>query len=158
MPPPLQSGDSLLAFRIDDVHFGLPSKYVVEVVRAVAVRPLPGAPFVVHGMIDYRGTVVPVYDVARRFRGADHPVRLSDIMIVVQAGPRLAALLVHAVDALVTAESAMSAPPVPLPPESPVAGVVTTEGGMLLIQDLGRFLSDAETWSLDRAMRQASAR
>lgn len=153
MPPLQPSGESLLSFRIDDINFGLPSQLVVEVVRAVAIRPLPGAPFVVHGLIDYRGTVIPVYDVARRFKGEAQPLRASDIMIIAQAGPRQVALLVHGVHALVTPDSPVSAPPVALPPGAPVSGVVATADGLLLIQDLPRFLSDAESWSLDRALQ-----
>jgi hypothetical protein len=51
------------------MRFGVPAQVVVEIVRAVAVTPISGAPDVVQGLIDYRGTIVPVFDVARRMRG-----------------------------------------------------------------------------------------
>lgn len=147
MPAP-----SLLAFQIDSLRFAVPAHEVVEMVRAVAITPLPGAPAVVPGLIDYRGTVIPVFDLGRRFTGRERGVRASDGMIVVDAGTRRVALLVDAIEGLVEPEEAPSAPPTIVHEGVPVRGVVRTGDGVLLVHDLTGFLTDLETWTLDGAL------
>jgi purine-binding chemotaxis protein CheW len=58
----------LLIFEIGASRFGLPSADVREVLRAVTIVPLPGAPPIVEGLINVRGRIVPVLDIRRRFR------------------------------------------------------------------------------------------
>jgi len=53
----------LLVAEIGALRFGLRLSDVREVVRAVAIDPLPGAPDIVEGLINVRGEVVPVLDV-----------------------------------------------------------------------------------------------
>lgn len=143
---------SLLAFQVDSLRFALPAREVVEMARAVAITPLPGAPAVVPGLIDYRGTVVPVFDLARRFTGRERGVRTSDGLIVVDAGTRRVALLVDAIEGLVEAVEEPTPPPTAVHEGVPVRGVVRTDEGVLLVHDLTGFLTDLETWTLDGAL------
>ncbi|MFL5494727.1 MAG: chemotaxis protein CheW [Gemmatimonadales bacterium] len=57
----------LLTFELADRSFGLPSRLLVEVARAVSVAPLPGAPRIIEGVINVRGALVPVLDIRARF-------------------------------------------------------------------------------------------
>ena len=49
----------VLVFHLNAQRYGLPVADVQEVVRAVAVAPLPKAPRIVEGVIDVRGRLVP---------------------------------------------------------------------------------------------------
>src|SRR5205085_11996004 len=82
----------VLVFEVAGRRFGLPAAAVKEVVRAVALAPLPKAPAVVEGVINLRGTVVPVLDIRGRFRLPQKPLAPSDQLIIARTGPRLAAL------------------------------------------------------------------
>src|SRR5262249_2567798 len=75
-------------------RYGLPATEVRELVRAVAIVPLPMAPPGVEGVVNLRGRVVPVIDLRARLGLASRPVAPSDHMIVVSLGERLAALRV----------------------------------------------------------------
>src|SRR5689334_22059339 len=55
--------DALL-FDIEDQTFALPLEDVREVLRAAMPMPLPRAPFGCLGLLDVRGEVVPVLDLA----------------------------------------------------------------------------------------------
>jgi purine-binding chemotaxis protein CheW len=68
MPEIASSGGSrvtLASFRIGDAVYALDVAHVREVVRWQAITPLPVAPRLIEGVIDLRGAVVPVVDLAR---------------------------------------------------------------------------------------------
>lgn len=142
----------LLLFLLDDVQYAIRSEAVAEIIRAVAVTPLPNAPAVIEGIIDLRGRIAPVFDVRRRFGRASRPVAASDQFIIVRASARLVALHVDRVldlsdvadDAVDPIGSQVSA--------QHIAGVALLADGMALIHDVDTFLSTAEADSLDAAL------
>lgn len=142
----------VLTFSLDDQAYGLPVGRVREVVRAVAIRALPGAPEIAEGVIGVRGSLVPVLDLRARF---GHPPRAVDPdhhLILAEAGGRL---LAFRVDAARNVESVEPSTLAPVPGWSGraeyVAGLARTERGLVVIHDLDTFLSDSEAASLDAA-------
>ena len=146
-----------LTFGINAERYAIPSIAVVEVVRAVAVTTLPGSPPIVTGVIDYRGRILPVFDVARRFGQPSRPVRAAHRLIIALAAARTVALHVDSVDRLIDL-NANAIEPVPAAVDGsvPIAGLARSGDGMLVLQDLDRFLSDAEATQLDNALTGAS--
>lgn len=145
----------LLLFVINDVRYAMRSEAVAEIIRAVAVTPLPNAPAVIEGIIDLRGRVVPVFDLRLRFGLASRPVAASDHFIIARATSRLAALHVDRVlDLVDVADDAIDA--TGQPSIRHVAGVALLGDGMALIHDLDTFLTTAEAETLDAAL-EASA-
>src|SRR5688572_10408556 len=67
----------VLHLRVGDERYALPTASVVEVVPAVPLRPVPGTPEAVAGLLAYRGQVVPVVDLPRLLGRGAAPVRLS---------------------------------------------------------------------------------
>jgi purine-binding chemotaxis protein CheW len=142
-----------LTFGIDASAYAIPATSVVEIVRAVAVMPLPGSPPIVTGVIDYRGAILPVFDVARRFQQPSRPVRAAHRLIVARAGSRTVALHVDSVDRLIDLNpDAVEPAPATVDGSVPIAGLARTGDGMLVLQDLDRFLSEAESRQLDDAL------
>src|SRR5258706_409789 len=83
---------SLVVFVLGGHPFALPSRDVRELVRAVAVMPLPNAPAIVEGVINARGRIVPVLDIRARFGLPAKALEPSDHMILADAGDRVVAL------------------------------------------------------------------
>jgi purine-binding chemotaxis protein CheW len=145
-----------LVFEVGGQRYGVRSAEVLEIVRAVSVTPLPGAPAVVEGVINLRGTVVPVLDIRSRFRIAPRGSAHTDHFIVAQVGPRRVALRVDRAVELVRLEAGqIEDAPGTVPGVGHVAGVAKTADGLVLIHDLQTFLSAAEATSLDEACAQA---
>jgi purine-binding chemotaxis protein CheW len=143
----------LLLFTIDENRYGIVADAVVEIVRAVAITPLPNAPAVIAGVIDVRGVVMPVFDVRRRFGLAAREVELSDHFVVVRAKRRSAVLHVDRVlDLADVDDDALSSLAGQVPSSPYVAGVVTLADGLAVIHDVDTFLSRAEEESLDAAL------
>lgn len=144
---------SVLIFQIDDRRYGLRASDLVEVTRAVEVVPLPKAPPIVEGIVDFHGTLVPVVDVRARFGHAPREIDPSQHMIVARAAGRSIAFLVDAtLDLLSLADADIVAPDAVWRGVPYVAGIAKTRDGVLVIQDLHAFLSQAESALLDAAL------
>ena len=146
----------LLLFIIDDVQYAVRSEAVAEIIRAVAVTPLPNAPPVIEGIIDVRGRIAPVFDLRLRFGRPSRPVAARDHFILVRATTRLAALHVDRVLDLIDIDDSSIDPIGSQVSSAHVAGVALLPDGMAFIHDVDTFLSAAEAETLDAAL-EASA-
>jgi len=138
-------------------QYALPLAAVRRVERMVEVTPLPSAPEVVLGVIDVRGSIVPVMSMRKRFGMTEPETSPSDQLIVADAGGRSVALVVNSVAGVVerTAEEITAAERI-VDGTQYVEGISRLEGGILLIHDLDRFLSQKEEKQLDGLMAQAA--
>lgn len=149
---------NLLLFTIDDQRFALPLAQVRETVRAVAITPLVGAPGVVEGIVDVRGTVTPVLDLRRRFGLPPRPVSPEEHLVLAVAGARPVALRVDRATDVVTVPDESVTPAAPEDPATRhLAGVARLADGMVLIGDLEAFLLQGEREALERALAAEAA-
>src|SRR5690606_24583504 len=91
----------ILMFEVAGRRLAIPVDDVSEIVRAVAVTPLPGAPAVVEGIIDLRGTLIPVLDLRARLGLTRRPVSPGDHFVVIRRVEQPLALRVDRVQSLV---------------------------------------------------------
>ncbi len=149
----------LLVFDLEGRTFGLPSSEVVELVRAVAVTPLPNGPRVVAGVINLRGRVVPVFDLRVRFGIASPPVEPSDHFVVANSGHRVVALRAdRATELQQFARDDIEAADRVVTGSRYIAGIAKTAQGVVFVSDLDAFLSEAEAASLDGALAEMARR
>lgn len=73
-----------LLFQLGSDRYALPATDVAEVLPLVAFKTLPGAPLGVTGLIDYRGTAVPVIDLSALALGRPAAHRISTRLIMVK--------------------------------------------------------------------------
>src|SRR5688500_16081466 len=97
----MQSFVQLLTFELDEQRFGLPMADVQEVVRVAAFARLPKAPQIIEGVLNFRGSAVPVLDIRARFGLPLRAVRTSDHLVVARAGTRVVAIRVDRVSDLI---------------------------------------------------------
>lgn len=145
-----------IALTLDERRFALPLRAVQSVAHAVEVTPLPGAPEVVAGVVNVRGRPMPVFDLRKRFGFAEREIGLSDHMLIAEAAGRGVVLLADSVTGVVecAAEDITAAESI-VPGLQHVQGVAKLRDGLILIHDLGRFLSLKEACVLDDAMNGA---
>lgn len=142
-----------MQFDVGGQRIGLVATDVVEVLRAAAAAPLPGAPAAVSGLLNVRGALVPVFDVRSRFGLCPRPIRHTDHLIIANTPSRRIAIAVDRVDGIVVIPRADLELARDLPATSRgVAGVARVGDGMILIWDLSAFLSEAEAAELDAAL------
>jgi purine-binding chemotaxis protein CheW len=141
----------LVTFRVGGEEFGLDVFQVHEILRHVEPTPMPKAPAFVEGVLDVRGTLVPVVDLRKRFELLD--VRYDDdtrIILVDFQGERLGLVVDEVSEVMRVAETAVSPPPQfvrGLAAEF-IRGIVRMEGRLVVLLDLERILSSQERMQL----------
>jgi purine-binding chemotaxis protein CheW len=146
----------VLIFEIGGQRYGLPAADVQELVRAVALTRLPTAPPVVEGLINLRGTLVPVLDIRARFHLPGRPIEPSDHLVIARAAGRLVALRVdRALELARLQDGDVESAEGVMPGVDYLAHVAKLPSGLVLIYDLQNFLSQAEALALDKALPAA---
>lgn len=143
----------VIVFDLDGQRYGLPLQAVEHVIRAVEVTPLPQAPANVLGVINMQGCIVPVFSLRRHLRLPEREIEPEDQFIIAHTGRRRMALVVDAVNGVTgCADQDLTAADRILAGLEFVEGVLRTGDGMILIVDLGLFLSLHEERLLDEAI------
>src|SRR5947207_2973246 len=96
----------ILIFEVGGQRFGLPVADVQEIVRAVPLLQLPGTPVGIEGVINVRGSVVPVLDIRRQFHLPARPLEYTDHLVIARVTDRLVALRVDRATDLIRLPSA----------------------------------------------------
>lgn len=122
-----------------------------QVLLAVRVTPLPGAPSVIEGVVDVSGTLVPVFHMSRRVGLGDRDIGIEDHFILVKAGEREALLHVDRVERIDEVENAED-PRALVSGVEQVSGVARLDDGLVLIHDLHTFLTATERDALEAAL------
>ncbi len=75
-----------VVFYVGSERFAVDSTAIVMVIPGIEPRRVPGTHEAVTGVIDYRGTVVPILDLCRLFGRGACPVKLANRIIVCDLG------------------------------------------------------------------------
>ena len=149
---PIAEGSSVLAFAIGEVHLAVPADLAEEVCDRGETIPIPGAPSHIAGLINVRGRVVPLLDLAAFFGlpPIDEQARAHDDRppraLIVSSGDLTAALDCERVLGLEHLASDDLGPVAPGRGErltSHAMAEVSLERGLLLVLDLPGLLSSA---------------
>jgi purine-binding chemotaxis protein CheW len=140
----------ILLFSLDESRYALELSVVEKVVRALEITPLPGAPEIVPGVINFHGRIIPLINVRRRFNLARREMDLNDRLIVARTSRRMVAFAVDSVIGIQMIENMEIADGnqnIPLCPG--IKGVAKVDGDIILIYDLDQFLSLDEEQKLN---------
>jgi purine-binding chemotaxis protein CheW len=149
----MKKSDFLIIFTLGDQRYALPLTLVDRVVRMVAITPLPKAPDIILGVVNFQGRVIPVINMRRRFCLPDREIALTDQLVVAHTARRSVALVADAVlDVIACSAQRLIEAENILPKVEYVEGVVKLTDGLILIHDLDKFLSLEEESFLDRAL------
>jgi purine-binding chemotaxis protein CheW len=146
-----------VSFALDAQRFALPLAAVSRIVRAVEITPLPLAPGVVAGALDVAGRIMPVYDLRRRLRLPERPLRLDDQLVIAHTARRPVAMVIDRALGIIEAWPRDDAAALE-PHLRHLRGVLSQPDGLVLIQDLEDFLSPEEDAALESALRAAEVR
>ncbi|MDD0843531.1 chemotaxis protein CheW [Pseudomonas sp. Gutcm_11s] len=149
---------SVLPFRLAGQHLAVPLDSVIRVIPALQCMPLPGAPQTVIGLANVHGQIVPVVDLARRFAWPATPLGLWQPFLWLRSRARELLVPVERVETATHCEPSDLIPAAqPQVPSELVRGVLRTEEGLLLIQDIEQVLSDADELELQQALHARGA-
>ena len=142
-------------FLLDNTLYALRLETVERVVHAADLTPLPGAPAVVLGLLDFEGRIVPVVDIRARFRLPVREMGVEDFIIIAKTSRKTLGILVDAPGEVINvAEADIDRGTGVLLGSEYIEGVVRLDVGLVLIHDLESFLSFEEEKSIAGAMAE----
>ena len=95
--PPTQNSLQLIAFSIGEQTYGVEITTVREIRAWNGATPLPNTREFVRGVINLRGTIVPIFDLRARFgEGQTSPTK-NHVVVVMSVGDKWVGILVDAV-------------------------------------------------------------
>ncbi|SEK84220.1 chemotaxis protein CheW [Pacificibacter marinus] len=133
------SSIELLSFRVGGQDYSVDIMSVREIRGAAKATSLPHAPPFVKGVINLRGTVLPILDLSARLGLKTGDDTERNVIIVVDIGGRTAGLMVDAVsDILAIPTEEMQAPPDLAADHAQtfVSSLTIVDGRMIRILDL----------------------
>jgi len=128
-----------IAFRIGVQEFCIDIMSVREIRGWTPATALPHAPSYVRGVINLRGSVLPIVDLAERLGFPPTDASARQVIIVVQVGSQIVGLLVDAVSDILTqsTENIQPTPDVATDvAKSFVGGVLAVDGRMIGLIEL----------------------
>ena len=136
----------LIAFRIGEQEFCVDIMAVREIRGWTPATPLPRAPGFMKGVINLRGAVLPIIDLATRFGLRASEPTARHVIMVAHVGGRMVGLLVDAVSDIIqlTDEAMQPTPDVASDHvRSFVKGLFAIDGRMISLIELDRIIPDA---------------
>jgi purine-binding chemotaxis protein CheW len=149
----------LCGFRIGDEEYALDIMRIKEIINPLPITRVPKAMAFIEGVVELRGTILPVVDMRRRFdvpqltaeQLSDYAQRRARKYIIVPIEGRLVGLMVDKVsDVLRVSRESIRPPPLFTQNEHAryFAGVCHHRGRILMVLDLDAILTASEKISL----------
>ncbi|MBW4841228.1 MAG: chemotaxis protein CheW [Paenibacillaceae bacterium] len=136
--------DKYLTFLVEREQYGIEIKYVTEIIGIQPITAVPQMPEYIRGIINLRGTVIPVMDVRIRFGMPPRSYSDRTCVIVVELEDMPIGLIVDSVAEVMSIPAGDIVPPPELRDGENrfVAGVGKSGGAMLLLLDCNRFINE----------------
>ena len=139
--------EEYLTFTLADEEYGVDILKVQEIRGYDAVTRLPDAPDFIKGVVNLRGTIVPVVDLRLKFKMKDVGYGPTTVMIVLNGADRVVGMVVDAVSDVIR----LTPDPVRPVPEIVctidrkfLTGIGTAEDRMLVLLDIEHLMTSAE--------------
>lgn len=140
----LNTIDQVVIFLLNKQRFAIPLNMVEQIIRAVEVTSVPNAPQTICGVINYHGSVIPVYDFHQRIGISGVITKPDNRFIITSMSNFMVALRVDDIegieqlnnDNLVVSESIQNG--------LDIYGVIKTVDRLVIVYNLEAFLNSDE--------------
>lgn len=141
----------LVTFKIGEEEFGVDILKVQEIIRMMPITKVPNAPNFVEGVINLRGSVIPIIDMRKRFGMSANAHDAQTRITVMDLQGQVVGFVVDAVrEVLRIKESTIEPPPAVVSGigSEYLKGVGKLDDRLLILLDLDKLLSEAEMGAL----------
>jgi len=152
--------EQYLTFKLGELDYGLPIVKVQEIKGWSRVTPLPNTPHYIRGVLNLRGTIVPVIDLRLRFGLEEVEYDQFTVIVVVNIGGRFAGFVVDAVSDVINVgeDSRCVAPDFEGHVNRQfIAGLAQIEKKLLVLLDVDKLVNPDALPSLEGAVSTSSS-
>lgn len=147
----------LVVFSIGDEEFAVDIAQVREIVRLIQITYLPKAPAFIEGVVNLRGQVIAIIDLAKRLGISSKPKSEASRIIVVEISENTAGMIVDSVSEVLrlSADQLQEVPSIidTEVPEHYIRGVGKLKDRLLVLLDLNKVLSPEEVQHMERHVK-----
>ncbi|BCN30558.1 chemotaxis protein CheW [Anaeromicropila herbilytica] len=142
--------DKFLLFSIDTNYYGIDIKTVIEIIGIQPITEVPELPDYIRGVINLRGTIIPVMDVRLRFEKEYREYCDRTCIIVIETNNVMVGLIVDSVAevAVIPNENIMEPPCITSEGYRYIKGIGKCGDSVRLIIDCDRLLNEEESRSI----------
>lgn len=153
----------LVIFRLRDEEFGVAISEVREIVRMMAITHIPEAPGFIEGVINLRGQVIAVVDLAKQFglAGQAELPKTARIVVVELQGKTVGLIVDEVPEVLRISEDNIEPTPEMIETEvhrDYLKGVGKLEDRLIIFLDLEKVLKPHEVEAVDKIVEKQEAR
>jgi len=150
----------LVVFKIGKEEFGVPISEVREIVRLIPITPVPRAPDFVEGVVNLRGQILAIIDLAKRLKLTPSPRSDRSRIIVIEFEGNIIGMIVDEVMEVLrlASENIDKAPELITAEihEEYLKGVGKLGDRLLILIDLARVFSPEEVEDIKKTKEQQS--
>ena len=142
-----ENAREIISFRVNDQEYGVDIQHVREIRGWAPATPLPRTPAYVKGVINLRGAVLPIVDMAARMGFSETDPGVRHVIVVVWIHGQLVGLLVDAVcDIIAGGDATLQATPEMVGGEAHafVEGILSVDERMIGLIRLDALMPAAE--------------
>lgn len=147
----------LVVFKVGDEEFGVDISQVREIVRLVQITYMPKAPAFIEGVVNLRGQVVAIIDLAKRLGITSKPRGEATRIVIVEIEDNTVGMIVDSVSEVLRLPSEdIEDIPTLIDTEVPehyLRGVGKLQERLLVLLDLNKILSPEEVQHVERQVR-----
>lgn len=150
----------IVSFRLANEEYGVDIMRVQEIILPGQITQMPQVPDYICGLINLRGSVIPIIDLRKRFGLTVAKNDENTRIIVVNVAGKTIGIVVDAVNEVLRFSSEQTEPP----PSSIVGidhdyirGLVKFEDKLLILLNIDNVLSQAEQEAMSKSAEEAAA-
>lgn len=139
-------------FRLMDDLYAVDIMRINEIIRPQKLTVLPKAPSFIEGVINLRGTVIPVVDLRKRFDMPSRPANASTRLLIIRVAGQSIGIVVDDVTEVITVPLKDIKPPPSVADGVSVyylLGVCLSADGLVMLLDIDRLLTTTEVKALE---------
>jgi purine-binding chemotaxis protein CheW len=130
-------------FSAGNVRCAVPLASIQSVIQMIEMTPASGAHQGLAGAVNLHGRVISVYSMRRLLGSAERQPRLSDMLLIAQAGKETIALWIDETSGVEALDLSLATYPKTGEGPDLIRGISVTGSGILVISDLPAFLEQA---------------
>ncbi len=142
-----------LAFKLGNEEYGIKILQVQEIRGYESVTRIASAPEHVKGVVNLRGTIVPIVDMRIKFKLGEPTYNQFTVVIILNIQDRVVGMVVDSVSDVIslTAEQIKPAPDMGAMNTDYVVGLGTVDERMIILIDIDRLMSSEDMGVIDTA-------
>ena len=157
MPEEKEREYQLVVFKIDKEEFGVDISQVREIVKLLEITYMPKAPVFIEGVVNLRGQIVAVIDLAKRLGISARQRGENTRIIVIEIKENIVGMIVDSVSEVlrISSENIEEVPGLidSEVPEHYIRGVGKLKDRLLVLLDLNRVLTHEEVSRVERHIK-----